>query len=110
MSAFSRGACIAVIIILTAHMLYSYAAGDVIGDQFHVWERAWGVYVWLDAYSGFLLFSLVIYGFERKLGLTIGLSLLTCATGNMINAIWLLWRGPELFRRLGSSARQGAHQ
>ena len=104
MSAVARATCLAVIVLLTAFLLYALAAGDVISDQFHVWERVWGVYVWADAYSGFALFSLIIYAFERRLGLTIALFLITCCTGNMINAAWLLWRGPALFARIRGAA------
>lgn len=100
MSGFARATCLAVVVGLTAFLFYAFATGDVLGDQFHVWERVWGIYVWADAYSGFALFALVIYAVERRLGLTLGLFLLTCCTGNMVNAAWLLWRGPALFRHL----------
>ena len=106
MSPVARAICVAVVVLLTTFLLFALATGDAIGDQFHVWERVWGIYVWADAYSGFALFSLIIYAFERRLGLTIGLFLVTCCTGNMINAAWLLWRGPALFARIrGDAAR-----
>ena len=96
----AKAICVAVLVGLTGFLFYSFATGQVIADQFHVWESVWGRYVWADTYAGFALFSLVVYAFERKVGLTLGLFLLTCATGNMINAAWLLWRGPVLFRRI----------
>lgn len=104
MSGFARLACWVVVICLTAFLLYSFATGNVLADQLHVWHVIWGVYVWADAYSGFLLFSLLVYAFERKLGFTLAMLLLTFMTGNMINAAWLLWRGPELFRRIRQSS------
>lgn len=76
----------------------------MIGDQLHVWQRVWDVYVWADAYSGFLLLSTLVYAFERRLGFTITMFVLTCCTGNIINAAWLLWRGPELYRRIKGAA------
>jgi hypothetical protein len=105
-SPLARSVALSVVVLLTGFLLYAFATGEVIADQLHVWERVWGLYVWADAYSGFALFSLVIYAFERRLGLTLVLFLLTCCTGNMVNAAWMLWRGPELFRRItGSIAR-----
>lgn len=104
MSGFARGVCLLAIVGLTAFLIYCYAVGDVIGDQLHVWSVVWGQYVWADAYAGFLLFSLLIYAYERNLKLTVTLFIITCSTGNMINAAWLLWRGPELFRRIRGSS------
>ncbi|MDT0508456.1 hypothetical protein [Novosphingobium sp. MMS21-SN21R] len=100
MSSFARMVCLAIVAGLTAFLLYAFATGEVMADQLHVWEVVWGLYVWADAYSGFLLFSLIIYTYERRLGFTIVLFLITCSTGNMVNAAWLLWRGPDLFRRI----------
>ena len=100
MNLFARLAALAVLIGLTACLIYAFATGNVMADQFHVWQVIWGIYVWADAYSGFLLFSTLIYAYERRLGFTIVLFLITCGTGNMINAAWLLWRGPDLYRRI----------
>lgn len=100
MSLFARSVCIAIVVGLTAFLGYAFATGEVVADQLHVWEVVWGLYVWADAYCGFLLFSLLIYAYERRLGLTVLLFLITCSTGNMVNAAWLLWRGPDLFRRI----------
>jgi hypothetical protein len=100
MSSFARMVCLAIVAGLTAFLIYAFATGEVVADQLHVWQVVWGLYVWADAYSGFALFSLLIYAYERRLGLTILLFLVTCATGNMVNAAWLLWRGPDLFRRI----------
>ena len=100
MNGFARAICWLVVIGLTGFLFYSFATGDVWGDQMHVWSVVWGLYVWADAYSGFALFSLLVYAYERRLGFTIAMFLITCSTGNMINAAWLLWRGPDLFRRL----------
>lgn len=103
MTPFARALCLAIVIGLTGFLLYAFATGNVVADQLHVWDVVWGLYVWADAYSGFALFSLLIYAYERRLGLTLGLFLLTCSTGNMVNAAWLLWRGPDLFRRIRNS-------
>ena len=100
MSSFARIACLTVIVGLTAFLFYAFATGQVMADQLHVWAVVWGLYVWADVYSGFILFSLLIYAYERRLGFTIILFLITCSTGNMVNAAWLLWRGPDLFRRI----------
>ena len=103
MNEFARAVCLAIVVLLTAFLFYAFATGQMVADPLHVWQRVWGVYVWADAYSGFALFSLVIYAFERRLGLTLALFLLTCCTGNMVNAAWLLWRGPALFRRIAGA-------
>jgi hypothetical protein len=103
MNTFARLACLAIVVGLTAFLAYSFAAGSVVEDQLHVWSVVWGRYVWADAYSGFLLFALLIYAYERNLALTALLFIATCCTGNMVNAAWLLWRGPDLFRRVRGS-------
>ena len=103
MTGFPRFACLLIVAGLTSLLIYSFATGHVIADQLHVWHVIWGIYVWADAYSGFTLFALLIYAYERKLGLTVALFLLACSTGNMVNAAWLLWRGPDLFRRIRNS-------
>ena len=100
MSGFARLACWAIVVCLTAFLIHSFATGSVWGDQLHVWQVVWGRYVWADAYSGFTLFALLIYAYERKLTLTVVLFVLTCSTGNLVNAAWLLWRGPDLFRHI----------
>lgn len=100
MNGFAKGLCVFTIVALTAFLIYAYATGDVIGDQLHVWSVVWGQYVWADTYLGFALFSLLVYAYERRLGFTILLFLITCSTGNMVNAAWLLWRGPDIFRRI----------
>lgn len=100
MTAFARSACLTIVIGLTAFLFYAFATGQVVADQLHVWQVVWGLYVWADTYSGFVLFALLIYAYERNLALTITLFLITCSTGNMVNAAWLLWRGPDLFRRI----------
>ena len=103
MNGFAKAVAGAIVLLLTALLFYAFAIGDVVGDQLHVWERIWGIYVWADAYSGFLLFSTLVYAFERRLGFTVAMFVLTCCTGNMINAAWLLWRGPEFYRRIKGS-------
>lgn len=103
MGGLARALCGAIVILLTTLLLYAFATGDVIGDQFHVWERIWGLYVWADVYAGFVLFALIVHAVERRAGVTIALFLLACCTGNMVYAAWLLWRGPALFRRLSES-------
>ena len=100
MSGFARLACMAIVVCLTGLLVFSFATGHVVADQLHVWQVIWGIYVWADTYSGFTLFALLIYAYERRLGLTIALFLLACSTGNMVNAAWLLWRGADLFRRI----------
>lgn len=104
MTGFARALCAMIVVALTVFLVYASITGQVIADQLHVWQRVWGLYVWADAYSGFFLFSTLVYAFERRLGFTLGLLLLTCATGNMCNAAWLLWRGPELYRRIKGTA------
>jgi hypothetical protein len=105
MNGLAKTVCILIIISLTAFLIYAFFTGHVVADQFHVWKVVWGVYVWADAYSGFLLMSTLIYAYERRLGLTVVLFLAACCTGNMVNAAWLLWRGPDLYRRI--TARGG---
>ena len=105
MSAFARTTCLVIVVGLSAYLLYSFATGSVLADQLHVWRVVWGRYVWADAYSGFTLFALLVYAYERNLKLTLGLFLLACCTGNMVNAAWLLWRGPDLFNRIRQSTK-----
>ena len=106
MSMFAKVAASAVLALLTAFYVYAWIAGDALQDSLHTWEVVWGVYVWADAYAGFLLMSTLIYAYERKLGLTLALFLLTCWTGNMVNAAWLLWRGPDIYRRISRGSGQ----
>ncbi|CAN5426986.1 hypothetical protein BH10PSE12_BH10PSE12_36940 [soil metagenome] len=101
MTGFAKAACLTIVIGLTAFLCYAFATGRVVADQLHVWQVVWGVYVWADAYSGFLLMSTLIYAYERNLTRTVLLFLLTCCTGNMVNAAWLLWRAPDIYRRIG---------
>lgn len=105
MNGFARLAALAVVIGLTAFLICAFATGNVVADQLHVWSVVWGIYVWADAYSGFLLFATLVYAYERRLGFTIAMFLLTCGSGNMVNAAWLLWRGPDLYRRISTSNR-----
>jgi hypothetical protein len=100
MNPFARSACLAIVVGLTAFLVYAFATGSVVGDQLHTWETVWGIYVWADAYSGFLIMATLIYAYERNFSLTLALFLLTCCTGNMVNAAWLLWRAPEIYQRI----------
>ena len=108
MNRFAKIICILIIVLLTIFMIYTLVTGHVIADQVHVWKVVWGVYVWADAYSGFLLMSTLIFAYERRIGLTLLLFLMACCTGNMVNAAWLLWRGPDLYRRITAHASLAA--
>ncbi len=103
MNAIQRAVCVVVIFGLTGFLLYAFATGDVIADQLYVWKSVWGVFVWADVYAGFALFSTIVHAFERRLGLTLALFLLACCAGNIVNAAWLLWRGPDLLRRFAAN-------
>lgn len=107
MNRFAKAICILIVVLLTAFMIYALVTGHVIADQIHVWKVVWGVYVWADAYSGFLLMSTLIFAYERRIGLTLLLFLMACCTGNMVNAAWLLWRGPDLYRRITGAGKGG---
>lgn len=104
MSAFAKVALISIVFLLSGLYIYAWAVGDALRDSLHTWEVVWGVYVWADAYSGFILMSTLIYAYERKLGLTLALFVLTCWTGNMVNAAWLLWRAPDIYRRISKGS------
>jgi hypothetical protein len=103
MNLFARTACLAIVAGLTAFLVYAFATGSVVGDQLHTWETVWGVYVWADAYSGFLIMATLIYAYERNFGLALALFILTCCTGNMVNAAWLLWRAPDIYKRIANA-------
>jgi hypothetical protein len=97
---FAKAAAIAVVVLLSCFFVYALATGDIVGDCLHTWQVVWGVYVWADAYSGFILMSTLIYAYERKLWLVLILFAITCWTGNMVNAAWLLWRAPDIYARI----------
>ena len=103
MSGTAKVIYISIATLLTLFCIYALLTGQIVGDQLHVWQVVWGVYVWADAYSGFILMSTLIYAYERRLGFTLLLFFVTCITGNMVNALWLLWRGPDLYRRISTA-------
>lgn len=100
MNLFARTTCLAIIVGLTAFLIYAFATGSVVGDQLHTWETVWGIYVWADVYCGFLIMATLIYAYERNFSLTLALFLLTCSMGNMVTAAWLLWRAPDIYDRI----------
>lgn len=96
----ARAICLFIVVALTASLMDGFVTGRLVADQLYVWRVIWGRYVWADAYSGFLLFAMLIQAYERNVKLTVALFILTCLTGNMVNTAWLLWRCPDLLRRI----------
>lgn len=107
MTAFARFICTAIVVGLTGFFLYALATGNVGGDASHTWQMVWGIYVSVDVYCGFLLIATLIYAYERKVGLTFLIFIVTCWTDKMVPTAWLLWRAPDIYRRIANS-KEGA--
>ncbi len=60
----------------------------------------WGIVSLVDLYLGFIVASVVIVLFERNIGVAAIWVVPVYFLGNIITAIWLAWRLPELVRRL----------
>lgn len=59
----------------------------------------WGLVMLLDLYFGFILFSGVIWAFERNKAIAALMIVATMGLGNIIPAAWLAWRGVPALRR-----------
>ncbi|MEO1014102.1 MAG: DUF1475 family protein [Pseudomonadota bacterium] len=60
----------------------------------------WSIVTLIDLYLGFAIAATVIFLFERNLLVALIWALPTFALGNFLVAAWLVWRLPELARRL----------
>ena len=60
----------------------------------------WGVVSLVDLYIGFIIAAVVIVIFERKKSVAALWVVPVFFLGNIVTAIWLAWRLPELVRRL----------
>jgi hypothetical protein len=60
----------------------------------------WGKFVWTDITATFLLFATLIFAYERSLVAGLAMFILMNLFGAAAIAAWLLWRGPDLYRRI----------
>ena len=104
MTSFTRLLCIAVAAGMFAFMLYCFAQAPGIDAILASMGPLWGRFVWADVSVGFLLMATIVFAYERSAGLSILLLILMFALGNLTVALWLLWRGPDLYRRIRGDA------
>ena len=67
----------------------------------------WGKFVWTDVTATFVLFATIIFTFERNWLIGVAMLILMNLLGAAAIAIWLIWRGPELYRRIRPSTNTG---
>ncbi len=88
-----------VVLIIWAGMNANFweSFGRIVADP-------WGIVSLVDLYLGFIVASVVIVIFERNKGVAALWVVPVYFLGNIVTAIWLAWRLPDLVRRLRASA------
>ena len=104
MSGFTRLLCIAIAVGMFAFMLYCFANAWGLDPIVASMGPLWGRFVWADVSVGFLLMATIVFAYERRMGFSILMLVLMFALGNLAVALWLLWRGPDLYRRIAGPA------
>lgn len=74
-------------------------AGNFMSEFSQVTAMPWGQVSLIDLYLGFLLFAVVI-GLIEKPAISIPVIVVLFLLGNVVAAFWLVWRLPELVRKL----------
>jgi hypothetical protein len=96
--------CIAVAAGMFAFMIYCFANAWGLDPIVASMAPLWGKFVWADVSVGFLLMATIVFTYERSTGFSILMLVLMFALGNLAVALWLLWRGPDLYRRIAEPA------
>lgn len=96
-AAFMAAGLVAIIIWAGMNANFWDSFGRIVADP-------WGVVSLVDLYLGFVVASAVIVIFERNIGAAVFWVVPVYFLGNIVTAIWLAWRLPELVRRLRTGA------
>ncbi|MAI90991.1 hypothetical protein [Ponticaulis sp.] len=89
---------------LAAMCIWASGAGHFANEFGMISAYVWGKVSLVDLYLGFLLIGLVIAAFE-PLKYSAPLILALIILGNIIGALWLAWRLPDIWIRLRRPAR-----
>lgn len=101
MPAAARLICLIILIGIGSLIIYG-AIQHGPGEVPESFVPFWGKFVWTDITATFVLFALVVFAFERKLLPAVAMFVAVNLAGSAAIAAWLLWRGPELYRRLST--------
>jgi len=84
---------------LTALIVLAMPSGEASAAIDFLTATPWGRVTGIDLYLGFLIAGAVMIGYERN-ALGVILAVITLGLGNVIPALWLAWRWPDLMARL----------
>ena len=86
---------------LIAAIVWAIPQSGAFGDEIvKLASNPWGLVSLVDLYLGFFILAGVVFLFERKLWVACLWALPTFALGNLWGAVWLIWRAPDMARRL----------
>ena len=103
MSLTIRSLCLIVLIGMSMLLVYGAFFQNADGQVAASMVPFWGKFVWTDVTATFLLFATLVFAYERRLSVGVAMLILMNLFGAAIIAAWLLWRGPDLYRRIRTS-------
>ena len=99
-----RLCCAALAMGLVATIIWAGMSANFWESFGRIVADPWGIVSLVDLYLGFIVASVVIVIFERNKGVAALWVVPVYFLGNIVTAIWLAWRMPDLVRRLRASA------
>lgn len=92
-------------VVLTVSILWAMPQADIFQAFAEVARNPWGLVGLIDLYLGFVLFAIVIVGYEPSRAAGIAWVVALFILGNLVAAVWLLWRHRQLWTALKAAHR-----
>lgn len=90
-------------VILIAVIIRAVMLDDMFAAFLRIGDEPWGVVTFTDLYVGFLVTSTLFWFAEARRIHAIGLIIALFILGNIVSALWLAVRLPQLARRLADA-------
>jgi hypothetical protein len=86
--------------ILTGTIIWAFGAASFWESFGRIIADPWGVVSLVDLYVGFIVASILIFMIERGGVIAWAVIIPTFFLGNVVTALWLAWRAPQLLALL----------
>jgi hypothetical protein len=83
-------------IILTGAIFWAFGKADFWTSGAAIIANPWGLVTLIDLYAGFIITGLIIAALERWKLWAFGLLALSLFLGNVVYAVWGVWRGARM--------------
>jgi hypothetical protein len=86
---------------LAAAIVWAFGKADFWASGAQIVANPWGVVTLIDLYAGFIMTGVLVAAVERWRPWSWGLMVVSFVLGNVVYALWAVFRGASLLRALG---------